>query len=839
MPTSSFLRSTPCRALSRALSPISSRLLAAAFLALCAAVCPAASIRGVVTDSTGAKIAGAGVSIVANGKVVASALSNADGRFQITTGSAGRFFLVVSAKSFRQLQTPDFYAGQFDSIERDLVLEPAWVRESIVVTATGTPTPQPETSAATTVLGTLDLALRDNLSGVLRLMPGSFVVEDGQAGAQTSLFVRGGDSNDNKVVLDGVDIGDLGNQFNFGPLSTTAVESAEVYRGPDSSLYGAGADSSVISLTTPHGTTSFPSFLFQGSAGNLSTSSERLELAGAHQKLDYLGAFSWLQTANDLPNDEYHLAASSANVGWSLSGSTQLRATARYDVAGTGVPNAWDFYNVADDATEKTQDIFLSGAVDNQTTASLHSVIRYGLTRKREQDSLWSESGNQEPYLNYCFGPGSIGNIVTITGANGYSATGQAVLDCSTYAVQYVSNRDQIGYQGDLTITPHLFALAGYQYQDERGAEPGSSYYKPVKRNNYFVPLAVHGDFKNRFYYTLGGSLEHYSLFGFEASPRAGVNYFVLRPRHGVFSGTRVLFNFGEAVHEPKLTDQDYSLYNFLATYNPSAIQSLHISPLAAPSIRSYEGGAEQSFLSQHIIFKASYFHNEFGRETEYVGLDLVPALTPNLTPAEQMNLEQILQQNFAYELTINSEAFRAQGFETSVESGIGANLFLRGGYTYLDAVIQRSFTNDDEALLGPIPTYNGIPVGPYAPLEGARPFRRAPHTGYFSATYAAHRITGIFNAAFASRSDDSTYLEGGDVYTANADGLLLPNRNLDYGYAKLDIGGSFQLRDWVDIFAQADNLTNNRHIAPIGYPSLPFTARAGLRIRWGPGSGR
>ncbi|MGD0158347.1 MAG: TonB-dependent receptor [Terracidiphilus sp.] len=814
-------------------------MLAAAFLALCAAVCPAASIRGVVTDSTGAKIAGAGVSIVANGKVVASALSNADGRFQITTGSAGRFFLVVSAKSFRQLQTPDFYAGQFDSIERDLVLEPAWVRESIVVTATGTPTPQPETSAATTVLGTLDLALRDNLSGVLRLMPGSFVVEDGQAGAQTSLFVRGGDSNDNKVVLDGVDIGDLGNQFNFGPLSTTAVESAEVYRGPDSSLYGAGADSSVISLTTPHGTTSFPSFLFQGSAGNLSTSSERLELAGAHQKLDYLGAFSWLQTANDLPNDEYHLAASSANVGWSLSGSTQLRATARYDVAGTGVPNAWDFYNVADDATEKTQDIFLSGAVDNQTTASLHSVIRYGLTRKREQDSLWSESGNQEPYLNYCFGPGSIGNIVTITGANGYSATGQAVLDCSTYAVQYVSNRDQIGYQGDLTITPHLFALAGYQYQDERGAEPGSSYYKPVKRNNYFVPLAVHGDFKNRFYYTLGGSLEHYSLFGFEASPRAGVNYFVLRPRHGVFSGTRVLFNFGEAVHEPKLTDQDYSLYNFLATYNPSAIQSLHISPLAAPSIRSYEGGAEQSFLSQHIIFKASYFHNEFGRETEYVGLDLVPALTPNLTPAEQMNLEQILQQNFAYELTINSEAFRAQGFETSVESGIGANLFLRGGYTYLDAVIQRSFTNDDEALLGPIPTYNGIPVGPYAPLEGARPFRRAPHTGYFSATYAAHRITGIFNAAFASRSDDSTYLEGGDVYTANADGLLLPNRNLDYGYAKLDIGGSFQLRDWVDIFAQADNLTNNRHIAPIGYPSLPFTARAGLRIRWGPGSGR
>ena len=144
------------------------------------------------------------------------------------------------------------------------MLEPAWVRESIVVTATGTPTPQPQTSAATTVLGPLDLALRSSLISSLRLMPGTFVVQTGQRGAQSSLFVRGGDSDDNMVLLDGVNVGDLGNQFDFGPFSTTAIESAEVYRGPDSNLYGAGAMTSVVSLTTPHGTTSFPSLLFQG-----------------------------------------------------------------------------------------------------------------------------------------------------------------------------------------------------------------------------------------------------------------------------------------------------------------------------------------------------------------------------------------------------------------------------------------------------------------------------------------------------------------------------------------------------------------------------------------------
>ena len=204
----------------------------------------------------------------------------------------------------------------FDSIERNLVLEPEWVRESIVVTATGTPTPQPQTSAATTVLSPLDLALRTDLVSALRLVPGAQVVQDGQLGAQTSLFVRGGDSNDNKILLDGIDASDLGNQFGFGPLSTTAVESVEVYRGPDSTLFGAGAMTSVVSATTPHGTTSSPSLLFQSDAGNLATSREELEVAGAHKKLDYLGAFSWLQTANDLPNDEYHVATSAANLGY-------------------------------------------------------------------------------------------------------------------------------------------------------------------------------------------------------------------------------------------------------------------------------------------------------------------------------------------------------------------------------------------------------------------------------------------------------------------------------------------------------------------------------------------
>jgi iron complex outermembrane receptor protein/vitamin B12 transporter len=819
------------------------RVLAILLLAVCACgLAGAASVRGVVTDATGARVPGATVALIRSGKVVATAVSTADGSFEILTGSSGRFFLVVSAPQFRQLETPGFYAGRLDSVERNMVLEPEWVRDSIVVTATGTPTPQPQTSAATSVIGPTELALRTDLVSDLRLMPGTSVVQAGQRGAQASLFVRGGDSDDNMVLVDGVPVGDLGGRFDFGTLPTTAIESAEVFRGTDSSLYGADAESSVVSLTTPRGTTSFPSFFFEGDAGNFNTSREEASLAGAHNKFDYLGAYSWMQSSNALPNDEMHMGSSAANLGWQPSGSTQIRGTVHYNVAGTGVPNAWDFYHVADQATQKDQDIYLSASIDNQTTASFHNVVRYGLTRKREQFALWQQSGDG---TYDAFGD-SLGQVVTITGANGASATGQAVLDyAQTYPYRYqlVSNRDELIYHGDYTVTPHLAALIGFQFEDERGSEvvPTYSTNEQTERTNYVYLASVHGDFKTRFFYTLGGSLEHYSLFGVQTTPSAGFSFYALRPRKGIFSGTRIMFHYGDGVREPALTDQFGSLYQFLSTNGyQSTAQQLSIGPLAAPFARMYDGGAEQAFLSQRITLRVRYFHNEFGKQIEYVGGHILPGLLPNLTPAQQQQLISALGFFYTndYPLAVNTQAFRAQGIESTLEGGIGSSIFLRGGYTYLDAVVQRSFNSDNEALAGGFaPTYNGIPIGALSPLVGARPFRRPPHTGFITATYTHHQLTGILNAAFASRSDDSTYLEFADANGGNS--LLLPNRNLDYGYAKLDLGGSYQWTSWLGIYGIAENLTSDRRIAPIGYPSLPFNFRAGLRLQWGKGANR
>ncbi|MGC1461648.1 MAG: TonB-dependent receptor [Terracidiphilus sp.] len=828
-------------------------LFAAILVSLASSACLAASIRGVVTDITGAKVTGANVVLISDGRVVASAVSTADGSFQILIGAEGRFFLVVSAKTFRQLHTPDFYAGRLDSVERNLVLEPEWVRESIVVTATGTPTPQMQTSAATSVLGPLDLALRSDLVSALRLMPGTIIAQDGQLGAQSSLFVRGGDSDSNKVLLDGVSIGDMGGRFDFGPLSTTAVESAEIYRGPNSSLFGADAASGVVSLTTPHGTTSFPSLMFQGDAGNFHTSREELEVAGAHNKLDYLGAFSWLQSANFLPMDEYHLATSAANIGWQPAGSTQIRATIHYGVDATGVPNQWDFYQIADDRKEGDQDLYGGASVDNQTTPGFHNRFQYGLTRKREQSQQWYPAGICIPVgscsgaANSFTGGNFYGLAVIVKGANGYAAAGPVLLNYSAAngsvypnRLDLISNRDQFNYQGDFKLTPHLLLLAAFHYANERAAEREPVYFidESLSPTNYDYVFGAHGDFKNRLFYTLRGSVEHYQIFGNDFSPNAGLSFFALRPRPGIFSGTKLNFSFAQGVREPALTEEFGSLYNVLQSNGgQSTIQQLGISPIQAPTTRTWEGGGEQAFWGERIVFRADYFHNEFGRAIESVGAGLVPALLPNLTPQQQQTLQATLQSENAFSLDLNSLAFRAQGLETTVETGIGKNIFFRGGYTYLDSVVQRSFSSDNAALLGGFATtFNGIPVGIYSPLKGARPFRRPPHSGFFTASYAGKKITAVFTSAFASRSDDSTFLGYEDLQQGNS--LVLPNRNLDYGYAKLDLGGSYQLLTWLSIYAQGENLLSQQQIAPIGYRSLPMNFRTGLRIQWGVGSG-
>ncbi len=61
--------------------------------------------------------------------------------------------------------------------------------------------------------------------------------------ALASLFIRGGNPDSNQVNEDGVPIGDIGGAFDYSNLSATGIGDLEVYRGPNSVLYGSDAAS--------------------------------------------------------------------------------------------------------------------------------------------------------------------------------------------------------------------------------------------------------------------------------------------------------------------------------------------------------------------------------------------------------------------------------------------------------------------------------------------------------------------------------------------------------------------------------------------------------------------
>jgi vitamin B12 transporter len=799
----------------------------------------AVSVHGTVTDPLGYPIANATVGLVQNGEVLLSARTGADGGYVIISPASGRFYVLASGVSFRQLQTQSFYGGRFDNVEQNVILEPDTVRQSVVVTATGTPQPQAQVSASVSGLTQEDLVNRADITDPLRQLPGINVVQQGERGGVTSVFIRGGNSTANRVVMDGVPIEDIGGRFDFGNVASLGLQDVEVYRGPNTVLYGSDAAAGVVALTTPRGSTAFPSFLYEGDAGSFGTYRNQAQLAGMMRKLDYYAGASSLYTQNSVPNDEYHNGTGVMNLGWSWSAKTQVRITGRATNAATGLPGGnggYSFYGLANDGKQSDQDVYGTGTISHSIRDNWQATVRYGLVRKREESGEWFPAGNL--LTGDVLGAGNYyGNNVTVLGANGTSTTGQALLNYGgpysvyPYRVYLASNRDSLYADTNYQHGPHLGVIAGFRYEDERGmdGEPVYFFGQNLERTNYDYQAQLGGQIKNRLFYTAAGGVEKNQLFGLVGTPRGGVSWYIVRPGQGILHGTRVHVNFAKGYQEPTLDQQFGSLYTFLQNNGgQAAIAQYGVAPIGAETSRSYDGGIEQSLFSEKVTARVTYFHNEFGNQIEAVPASFVPNLLPNLSPAQQQQLQSFLTNNQAYELDLNSMSYRALGIESEVDYDMGKNVFVRAGYTYLDAGVQHSFSSD---AVGPSynPDYPGVPIGNYAPLVGARPFRRPPHTGFASVTYTGSQWSGVAQVAYASRSDDSTYLGGNDVNFGNT--LLLPNRNLDYAWTKVDLGATYQYKPWMAVYTQLDNLTSNQHIGPIGYPSLPFNFRTGARF--------
>ncbi|MCU1252944.1 MAG: TonB-dependent receptor plug [Edaphobacter sp.] len=776
-------------------------------------------VRGTVTTPFGVPLGNARVQLIQGKGVAAFAFTQMDGTYEIRSSAGGRFLLLTSAAPYTPSIGQDFYGGRTAVITRNIVMQYTTVNPQLAVTATGIPTPIQQIPSAVTLILQSALATQIGITNDLRQSPGTNVVQTGQAGGAVTLFIRGGGPDANKVLADNVASEDIGGYFNYSPVSTTALTGPELYRGANSALYGTGAEAGIVNLATTRSSALRPVLNYTGDGGNFYTYRNEAILSGAFKRLDYLTAFSRLDTSNALPLDRYHTTNEVANIGYSILTNTTARFTLRNTNSATDLPSAHDIYGISSSGKQADQDIYSNLTVENVLAGNWHNLARYGVTRKREQVQQFTPTGqpvttitNGIPQTAY------YGNPITLRGANGYTATGQAAFILPTYDA--VSNRDEFTYQSDYTFPKRIAALFSFHYENERGRllNPATSINQIIKRSNYLYTLQIQGDIKHRLFYSFGGAVENNEIYGIAGNPRVGLTYDAVRPGAKPFHGTLLRANAATGVQEPSLIAQLTSLSTLLRQTGNVAFNIL---PITAERSRTYDFAVDQNILNQKLILKAGYFHNQFNHQLEFIGapglehyFNIPASIATQLPPA-----------------SLNSLAYRTQGLETELQYRPLNHLFLRGGYTYLASIVLQSFASDTVT-----PAFNpnlpGIPIGALSPLIGQRPFRRPPSTGFFAAEFTSSRLSAAIKGALASRSDDSTYQLNNDRNHGNT--LLLPNRDLDFAYAKLDLNIIFTATSRITLFTQLDNLLGQQHIGPIGYPGLPFTIRAGMKFRIG-----
>src|SRR3989338_991725 len=273
------------------------------------------TITGTVLDPARAPLPRVTVQLLAaGGAELARTRTDAQGRFRFEGLSPASYTVVVELVGFERFSQS---AAPGASVEAVLAVRP--VRERVVVTATRTEAPPAPGGASTTVLTGEELSRGGVLGGLLRPGPGAAVVQSGAPGAVSSLFVRGGENDHNKVLLDGIVLNEPGGTYFFSNLTAENLERVEVVRGPQSALFGSDAVASVVQLFTRRGQaeTTRPHFSFSLEGGNHATGLGRAGMSGEAGRFDYSLAAARLSTENQAPNNGFRKTTLLANSGLS------------------------------------------------------------------------------------------------------------------------------------------------------------------------------------------------------------------------------------------------------------------------------------------------------------------------------------------------------------------------------------------------------------------------------------------------------------------------------------------------------------------------------------------
>jgi vitamin B12 transporter len=248
--------------------------------------------------------------------------------------------------------------------------------DPVVVTATRTETPIQHVGSAITVITAEEIASRklDTVADVLRVVPGLDVTRAGGVGQQTSVFLRGANSNHTLALIDGVEMNDPSNPtgaFDFSDLQADNIERIEILRGAQSAIYGSDAIGGVINIITKKGRGK-PTLQVRGEGGSYDTFKVGGGALGGTERVDYslnvsrleTGGFSAAdQALGNRERDSYKNSTVSARLGAKTLDNLDFGWTLRYNEGKAMIDTGCDFVVPCDDAHSfsKNNELFTRG----------------------------------------------------------------------------------------------------------------------------------------------------------------------------------------------------------------------------------------------------------------------------------------------------------------------------------------------------------------------------------------------------------------------------------------------------------------------------------------------
>jgi vitamin B12 transporter len=465
--------------------------------------------------------------------------------------------------------------------------------DQVVVTATRTPVPVGELGSSVAFYSGAELAREqiDTLRGALGAMAGLPAFASGGAGASTSLFLRGANSDQTLFLVDGLRLSDPNTDYGvfLGGAGVSPADNLEIVRGPQSTLYGGEAIGGVVSLRMRPGEGA-PAASVAVEGGSFGTVQGAVSAQGADGGWDYN---TWLMsehTDNQRQNNAFTGTNYALRLDRAVNAQLTLGATWRGFLSRYGSPG--DRFTNDPDNQDREQ---------NQLTT---------LFAKYTLSPTWSGrvtlGGQDRRFVSVNPTPGQPTQTTVVTNR-------RAVLDWQNTWQPGAGHR----------LTAGLTAERSHTRNDGFGAIDRQQNLLAFFAEDEWTPVP-------NVFLTGGLRSEEHDTFGRATTGRVTAAWLVV-PRR-----VKLRASYGTGFRSPSFLD----LYGQSAYYvgNPG-LQPEHA--------RGWDGGVDVYLPAGRGTISATWFENQFHDLIVY-DFSVFPGTTANVDRARTRGLEFALQERLA-----------------------------------------------------------------------------------------------------------------------------------------------------------------------------------------------